>query len=296
MTVGIIGVGAMGGAMAKVLLAAGFPVRGCDPSLTAQRVLRASGGEIAKAPGDLAGCDPIIVMTVDADQAEAALFTDNAVARFSGALVMLTLTMPPSRVVDLARKISTAGCAVLDAPVTGGASGAAAGTLVFMAAGDNSACARAAPVMEALGKAVYRFGDAPGGGATAKMINQLVAGCNLAVAAEAMALGSRVGLPANDLFDLLSSGAASSWMLADRGHRMLSGEFSPPKSAVDIFIKDLEIVLHGGRQHDFHLPMCACAYNQFSEAAEASFGRKDDASLFAFFQQRGESHNENSSS
>ena len=283
-TVGVVGLGAMGGAMARVLLQAGFVVRGLDPDPQARERLRECGGVPVLEPSGLRECDALIAMTVDAAQAESALFGSGgkSIAAGSGALAMMCMTAPPPQMKALCEKLADAGCDPLDSPVTGGASGAAAGTLVFMAGGGETTVARARPLTDVLGKAVHHFGESFGAGSAAKMINQLVAGCNLAAVAEAMALGARAGLPAASLFALLQSGAGQSWMADDRVPRMLSGEFVPPKSAVDIFVKDLGIVLDGARELDIPLRIAPAARAMFSAASKAGLGREDDSALVKF--------------
>ena len=286
MNPGIIGLGAMGGAMARVLLRAGFAVCGADPNPAARRRLEQAGGAAFPDSSALRECDALIVMTVDADQAEAALFDSDGGGELKasrpGALVMLTLTAPPARAAALCARLERAGRLPLDSPVTGGASGAEAGKLVFMTGGSAEAVSRARPLTDALGKKVCAFGESFGAGSAAKMVNQLVAGCNLAAAAEAMAFGARAGLAPAALFDLLRSGAAQSWMGDDRIPRMLSREFTPPTSAVDIFVKDLGIVLEGGRERGCGLPMAAAARGLFSAASAAGLGREDDSALVKF--------------
>ena len=285
MKVGVIGLGAMGGAMARVLLRAGFVVCGADPNPAARKQLESAGGTAFADSSGLRGeCDALLAMTVNAAQAESALFDSRGGLRAAGAgaLVMLCLTMSPGRAKELCGRLAAAGCLPLDAPVTGGVVGAESGNLVFMTGGSVEAVVRARPLTDALGKRVCSFGEAFGSGSAAKMVNQLAAGCNLAVAAEAMAFGARVGLPQKALFELLQSGAGQSWMGDDRVPRMLSGEFIPPKSAVDIFVKDLGIVLSGGRERGSELPMAAAAHELFSAASAAGLGREDDSALVKF--------------
>ena len=285
---GVVGLGAMGGAMARALLRAGFSVCGADPNPAARKKLENAGGRAFADSAALRECDALIVMTVSADQAEDALFdSDKPRAARPGALVMLCLTMPPPRARALCERLAAAGCVPLDSPVTGGASGAEAGSLVFMTGGSAAAVSRAAPLTDAMGRSVCNFGESFGAGSAAKMVNQLAAGCNLAVAAEAMAFGARVGLRRDALFELLQNGAGQSWMGDDRVPRMLSREFTPPKSAVDIFVKDLGIVLEGGRGLGAALPMAKAAHELFSAASAAGMGREDDSALVKFYENGG---------
>lgn len=281
MNTGIVGLGAMGGAMAEVLLAGGFAVAGYDPATQAQERLRKAGGDAVKNPRALNNCDALIVMTVNADQAEETLFAKDDSPVAPGMLVMLCFTMPPSRAVDIARRLEGAGCDALDAPVTGGEAGARNGNLVFMLGGSKRAVSRSEPLTAALGKRALHFGEA-GAGSTAKMINQLVAGCNLAVVAEAFALAEKTGTPKQTIYEMLRAGAGQSWMLEDRGPRMLNQQFTPAASAVDIFVKDLNIVLGGGEQAGMPLPMSKAALARFAAASAAGMGREDDSALVKF--------------
>ncbi len=286
MRIAFVGLGAMGGAMAKVLLNAGFEVSGFDPSEQALADFASAGGAPAASPAAAAaGAEALVCMVVNADQAEQALLADGAIAALAdGAVAVLTLTMPPARAERLCAQIEQAGRLPMDAPVSGGVAGAAAGELTIMAAGSDAARAKAAPLLDVLGKRVFDFGSNCGSGSTAKMVHQLAAGVNLAVAAEAMGFGARAGLDPQQLYDLINSSAGQSWMLENRGARMLAREFEPAKSAVDIFVKDLGIVLDGGERLNFPLPLAACARQLFMAASGSGLGREDDSALVKLYE------------
>ena len=143
---------------------------------------------------------------------------------------------------------------MLDAPVSGGKTGAHAGTMTVMASGSEAAFAKAQPVLEAISGKVWRLGDEAGIGSTVKMVNQLLAGVHIATAAEALALGIRAGADPRTLFEVICSSAGSSWMWQNRVPHILEGD-DTPLSAVNIFVKDLGIVLDQARALTFPLPM-----------------------------------------
>ncbi len=166
----------------------------------------------------------------------------------------------------------------LDAPVSGGIAGATHGTLTIMAAGPDATYAAAKPVLEALGDKLFHVGQRPGQGAVVKTVNQLLAGVHIAVAAEAFALAAKVGVDTAIILEIMGGSAASSWMLRDRGPRMLQAE-PPTASAIDIFVKDLGIVLDAGRDARAALPLAAVAHQLFLAASGRGEGAADDSQV-----------------
>jgi 3-hydroxyisobutyrate dehydrogenase len=172
---------------------------------------------------------------------------------------------------------------MVDAPVSGGAARAAAGQLSIMASGTREAFARAQPVLDAVAAKIYRLGDAPGMGSKVKMINQLLAGVHIAASAEAMALGIRAGVDPNVLYEVISNSAGSSWMFQNRVPHILAGDYTP-LSAVNIFVKDLGIVLDSARKATFPLPLTATAHQMFIMAGAHGHGQEDDSAVVKVFQ------------
>jgi putative dehydrogenase len=159
---------------------------------------------------------------------------------------------------------------------------AAAGQLTMMTSGSPEAYALADPFLEAMSEAVYRLGDRPGMGSVVKIVNQLLAGVHIAAAAEAMAFGIRCGLRADDIYDVITHSAGNSWMFENRMAHVLSGDYTP-HSAVDIFVKDLGLVLDAARPNVFPLPLAAAAHQQFLRASAAGHGREDDSAVIKTF-------------
>jgi putative dehydrogenase len=197
--------------------------------------------------------------------------------------VMVSSTVPASFAVATAARLAASGHLMLDAPVSGGAAGAAKGTLTVMGSGPPVAFAKAERVLAAVAGKVYRLGDAAGIGSTVKTVNQLLAGIHIAAAAEAMALGVRAGADARTLYEVINNSAGASWMFGNRVPHMLAGDYTP-LSAVDIFVKDLGLVLDTGRELRFPLPLAAAAHQLFLMAAAAGLGREDDAAVVKVYE------------
>jgi len=278
--IGVIGLGAMGLPMARRLLEAGHEVAGFDLAAPALDALAQSGGRAGSSAADAAnGAELLVLMVVNAQQAEAALFDAGALAATAPrAVVCLMATCPPEAVKAIARRVEAMQRRFVDAPVSGGAVGATQGTLTIFVAADPATFADAEPALRAMGSRTVHLGSEPGQGAVAKTVNQLLCGVHIAVAAEAMALATRMGLDAAPLLELLGGSAAGSWMLRDRGPRMLEAE-PPVSSAVDIFVKDLGIVLEAARGAKAATPLAALAHQLFLSVSGQGDGRADDSQV-----------------
>ena len=285
MQVGVIGLGSMGMGAALNLQRAGLTVIGCDTRPEAWAELQQAGGRCVGTPAELGACDAVVVFVVNLSQAEAVLFgPDGCVAGLPPAAVILCCTtVAPVAARLLGERVAASGRLFLDAPVSGGAVGAREGRMTVMAAGPEAAFAAAAPVLDAMAGKVWRLGEVPGVGSTVKMVNQLLAGVHIAVAGEAMALGIRAGADPQTLYDVISSSAGSSWMWQNRIPHILSGD-DTPLSAVNIFVKDLGIVLDQARALTFPLPMASAAHQLFLAAAAAGHGARDDAFVIRVWQ------------
>jgi 3-hydroxyisobutyrate dehydrogenase len=282
--IGFIGLGAMGLPMALHLVRAGHTVVGFDINADALRELQAGGGETAADAAAAAdGATALVLMVATAPQADAVLAT--ALPRLAqGALVILHSTVPPAYTTALGERLAASGHLFLDAPVSGGKAGAGAGKLTIMASGSEAAFTAADPLLNTYAGRVYRLGDRPGVGSSVKMVNQLLAGVHIVSACEAMALGTRAGADPATLFEVISNSAGASWMFKDRVPHILARDFTPA-SAVEIFVKDLGIVLDTGRDLRFPLPLAAAAHQQFLAAAAAGFGREDDSAVVRVYEQ-----------
>jgi 3-hydroxyisobutyrate dehydrogenase len=279
-TIAFIGLGAMGLPMAKRLVEKQFRVQGFDLNPKALAAHEANGGIASPSAKDAArGAEALILMVVNAAQARAALIDTGALEVLApDALVILMATCAPTDAKAIAGMVEGAGRRFLDAPVSGGVVGAEAGTLTIMAGGGKPVFEAAGPYLAALGDKLYHVGARAGDGAMVKTINQLLCGVHIAAAAEAFALGEKAGLDTGLLLKILGQSAASSWMINNRGPRMLETE-PQVTSAVDIFVKDLSLVLDAGRASKVALPLAANAHQMFLAASGAGHGAADDSQV-----------------
>ncbi|WP_211704260.1 L-threonate dehydrogenase, partial [Paraburkholderia aspalathi] len=199
-----------------------------------------------------------------------------------GSVVIASATVAPDFAIELGKRIEAAGLHMLDAPVSGGAARAASGEMTMMTSGPDTAYTACEDVLAAMAGKVYRLGSAHGAGSKVKIINQLLAGVHIAVAAEAMALGLREGVDPDALYEVITHSAGNSWMFENRVPHILSGDYTP-LSAVDIFVKDLGLVLDTARRSKFPLPLSAAAHQMFMMASTAGHGGEDDSAVIKIF-------------
>jgi len=285
MKVGLVGLGAMGRGMAASLRRRGHDVHVCDVRAEAVSEFTREGGTGCATPADLArACEVLVSVVVNAEQTEAVLFGPHGAAEAmqAGSVFVMCSTVDPNWSVALERRLESLGLLYLDAPISGGAARAAAGEITMMTSGRAEAYAKCEGVLEAMAARVYRLGDRAGPGSTVKIVNQLLAGVHIAAAAEAMALGIRAGADPAALYDVITHSAGNSWMFENRMAHVLAGDYTP-LSAVDIFVKDLGIVLDTARARKFPLPLAATAHQMFMQASSAGHGREDDAAVIKIF-------------
>lgn len=278
--IAVVGLGAMGLPMAVNLVKAGHDVTGADLNPNAVAAFTAAGGRAAaNAAAAAEGADIALLMVVNGAQARNVLFGDGVAAALrSGGLVIAGYTQAPADAAMLAKDLAALGLDMLDAPVSGGTVGAESGTLAIMVAGPKPVFDRAKPLLDVLGRNIFHVGEAHGQGSTLKMINQLLCGVHLVAAAEAIALAEAHGVAGAIVSEVIAASAGMSWMFGNRGPRMLQDE-PPVASAVDIFVKDLGIVLDAGRERRAMLPMSAVAHQLFLAASGAGLGQADDSQV-----------------
>lgn len=284
--VGVVGLGAMGMGTAVALLESGFEVIGCDVNASARETFIARGGESMATPAELAQrCKVVLLVVVNAEQVERVLFGHEGLVGHlaAGSLVMQCATVAPSYASELGKRLVAAGLTMLDAPISGGAAKAREGRLSVMSSGNEEAYEKGQVVLSAMAETVYRLGSSPGVGSSVKLVNQLLAGVHIAAAAEAMALGIRMGIEPKILYEVITHSAGNSWMFENRVPHILKGDYTP-LSAVDIFVKDLNIVHQTGREQAISMPVAASALQQFTAASGAGFGREDDAAVIKVYQ------------
>ena len=280
MKIAVFGLGSMGYGMAQSLLRAGHTVHGFD--VVPQQVERfrddgGAGGELADIAVSL---DAVVVVVLNAGQTEDVLFGDNGVVPRlkDGAVIMSCATVPPEFAMDTEARCAAAGIHYLDAPISGGSVKAAEGQLSVMAAGRPEAFAAARPVLDATAETVFDMGDHAGPGSVMKSVNQLLAGVHIATMAEALTFGMQQGLAPDRFLEVISKCAGTSWMLENRAPHIIDGDYTP-HSQVDIWLKDLGIVLDIARANKFSAPIAAAALQQYVAASGMGLGREDDAAV-----------------
>ncbi|ENT03892.1 L-threonate dehydrogenase [Brucella sp. 63/311] len=277
----IVGLGSMGMGVAQSCIAAGLRTYGIDLDPAKCEAIIKAGAIGASSRCEAAGkLDALVLLVVNAAQCKAVLFGENGLAAQMkpGAAVMVSSTISAADAKEIAAALEAYNLLMLDAPVSGGAAKAASGDITVMASGSREAFEKLRPVLNAAAGKVYEIGQEIGLGATVKIIHQLLAGVHIAAGAEAMALAARSGIPLDIMYDVVTHAAGNSWMFENRMKHVVDGDYTP-KSAVDIFVKDLRLVTETGLSMNFPLPLATTAYSLFANASNAGFGKEDDATV-----------------
>ena len=286
MKIAFIGLGAMGRGMSARLIQAGHEVFGYDiVSAANDALVKAGGRAAANAAEACRGADALVVMVFNAEQVEAVLFGAKGALETlpTGAVVIVSVTMTPAQSKAFGERLGARGWPMLDAPMSGGAAAAEQGQLSFMAAGSDAAFAKAEPLLAPMAKRVYRLGAECGMGSTMKMVHQIAAGANLAVAAELTAFGARIGLDPGVIMEIVNNAAGQSFMYQTVGPRMIDRDFAP-KGPLEIFVKDLGIALEAGKAARFPLPMAAAAHQLYLAAAAHGHIAEDVAAVIKVYE------------
>jgi 3-hydroxyisobutyrate dehydrogenase len=254
----------------------------------AQKFAVEGGVACASLEAIAATSDILVSVVVNAAQTESVLFGDGtptsgcASHLKPGSVFVMCSTVEPAFSVGLEKKLNDKGLLYIDAPISGGAAKAASGQMTMMTAGTPAAYAKAESFLNAMAAKVYKLGDSAGAGSKVKIINQLLAGVHIAAAAEAMALGLREGVDPHALYEVITNSAGNSWMFENRMAHVLAADYTP-LSAVDIFVKDLGLVLDMARASKFPLPLSSTAHQMFMQASTAGFAKEDDSAVIKIF-------------
>jgi 3-hydroxyisobutyrate dehydrogenase/putative dehydrogenase len=267
--------------MAGCVARAGFDVSAYDIEPARATALAADGVTPVASIGEAAGgVDVLVVMVATPDQVQSVLFGDDpaAGALAPGAAVVVMATVGPAPVQRWAERLGQQQVDLIDAPVSGGATRAAAGDLLIMVGGAKPAVDRVQPLLDAMARNAPHVGTAPGDGQKVKLVNQLLCGVHIAAAAEALALAEAMRLDPAGTWEVLRGGAAASFMLDDRGARMVHGT-EEVKSALDIFVKDMGLVTDAARASNYPAPLASAAEQLYLAGRRAGLGRRDDSAV-----------------
>ncbi|AWK42254.1 NAD-binding protein [Photorhabdus laumondii subsp. laumondii] len=285
--IGIIGLGAMGMGIARALIRAGIPTYGFDLNQKACDQLLQAGAKAAtnNAANWASELDAILLVVVNGAQIESILFegeTPLVNQLKAGTIIVLHSTVAAEQAKDFAHRLSQHNLNMLDAPISGGALKAEQGQLTVMASGEPALFEQLKPVFDATTERLYHVGNEIGQGSTVKTIHQLLAGIHIAAAAESMALAAKAGISLELMYDIVTHAAGNSWMFENRVPHILAGDYTA-KSSVDIFVKDLRLVLETGRDLKLPLPLSATAHQMFLTASNEGFGQWDDSAVIKTF-------------
>lgn len=280
---GIFGLGSMGYGMAQSLLRAGHDVVAFDiaPEPVARIVVE--GARSGALPAVASTLDCAVVVVLNAAQTEAVIMgtpqTPGLIDHMrKGATIVACATIAPQDARALAGRVADAGLHYLDAPISGGAVKAAAGKLSIMASGSAAAFTCARPALDAMAEVVFEMGAEPGQGSAIKAVNQMLVGIQIAAMAEAMTFGLSQGISTARTYEVITRCAGNSWAFENRGPHIVDGDYTPA-SAIDIWPKDLGIVLDAARSARFSAPLTAIALQQYLAASGSGLGREDDAAV-----------------
>lgn len=274
MNVAFVGVGAIGLPMALQIQNAGHHVTGIDVSDTVIANAKAGGINTVRSLTEVPSAEAVVVMVATPDQLAGLVGQVTEAVR--GQLWIIMSTVGPQSVREQGEILQCLGARVVDAPVTGGVARAKTGELVIFAAGTAEDVAAARAVLDAMGS-MRVTGQKLGDGQSIKVVNQHLCSVHLAAAAEALNLARTLGLNQAAVLSLVERGAAGSWMLSDRGPRMVQGTDVGVTSAVNIFVKDSGLVADAGVACGAQLPLLEIAHQRFCRAAEMGLGQRDDS-------------------
>jgi len=276
--ISVIGLGSMGFGIAQSLIRSGYNVYGQDKNTVQQKKLIEEGGLDAEVPfGDL---DAVIIVVLNEAQTRDIIFGEEGIADKlkKHTLVIVCTTVSPNFAKEMATACENKELLYLDAPISGGSIKSSQGKLSYMVSGSKNALIAAKPILDSTSETVFEFGEVVGSGSAMKAVNQMLAGVHIAAMAEAITFGITQGIEPEKFLEVISKCAGSSWMLENRAPHIIDGDYSP-KSSINIWPKDLGIVLDIAKSSNFSAPITSAALQQFIAASGSGLGHEDDAAV-----------------
>ena len=276
--ISVIGLGSMGFGIAQSLIRSGYNVYGQDKNTVQQKKLIEEGGLDAEVPfGDL---DAVIIVVLNEAQTRDIIFGEEGIAGKlkKQTLVIVCTTVSPNFAKEMATACENKELLYLDAPISGGSIKSSQGKLSYMVSGSKKALIAAKPILDSTSETVFEFGEVIGSGSAMKAVNQMLAGVHIAAMAEAITFGITQGIEPERFLEVISKCAGSSWMLENRAPHIIDGDYSP-KSSINIWPKDLGIVLDIAKSSNFSAPITSAALQQFIAASGSGLGNEDDAAV-----------------
>lgn len=282
LTVGWIGLGAMGAPMARVTAQAGHAVTAFDMNPASVQSVAPDVEAAASAQDAARGADVVVIMVATGPQLMSVLFGEHGIAEVltPSTTVMVMATVGPAEIDEATSQLAPFTTRVVDAPVSGGVARAGAGDLLVMVSGADEDVTTVRPLLDAMASSAPVVGAAVGDGQRFKVVNQLLCGVHIAAAGEALALADSMGLDIAQVYEVLGAGAAQSFMFGDRGARMVAGDFTDVRSALDIFVKDMGLVNSAARAVEQQVPLAKAAAALYQRGHDEGAGRLDDSVVY----------------
>jgi 3-hydroxyisobutyrate dehydrogenase-like beta-hydroxyacid dehydrogenase len=284
-SVGVIGLGIMGGAFAKNLARAGWRVLGYDISAARRREAARAGVEIAPSAVAVAERVPTILTSLPKPQALIDTARAIAAAKLPHKVLVEMSTFTIADKEKAERLLRKAGHTMLDTPVSGTGSQAANRDLVFYASGDSRAIRRLKPMFDAFGRNAYDVG-AFGNGSKIKYVANLLVAIHNVASAEAMVLGMKAGLPPQAIFDLIKGGAGNSRIFELRGPMMVKGNYKNPTMKISVWDKDMQVIGDYAKKIRVPTPLFNATKPVYAKAEKSGFGAQDTAAVCAVLEKQ----------
>jgi len=279
-SIGFIGLGIMGRGMAMNLLDSGFDMHVWNRTSSRMDPLVLKGAIASSSPADVASkCKIVIICVSDTPDVEEVLFGDQGVVHGAqvGTLIIDTSTISPQATIKINAQLNASGLSMLDAPISGGSEGAANGTLSIMIRGDTSNVNRAMGVFSAIGSQITHVG-ANGAGQMVKLVNQILVVGTMQAIGEALLFAQKGELDLGKTIEAVEQGAASSWMLSNRGKQVIERDFRPGFT-IDLQQKDLRLVLEAADDLGIALPCTAQIFQFYRSLQERGLGNDGNHAL-----------------
>ena len=274
----VFGLGSMGYGIAQTLHRSGYKVYGQDKNPVQQKRFVEGGGFDTDIP--FQDLQAVIIVVLNEKQTREIIFGQNGISDklMKNTLIMVCTTVSPDFAKEMASSCNDKGLLYLDAPISGGSKKSAEGKLSYMISGSQKAFEVAKPILDCTSETVFEFGEHVGSGSAMKAVNQMLAGVHIAAMAEAITFGITQGIDPKRFLEVISKCAGTSWMLENRAPHIIDNDYSP-KSSINIWPKDLGIVLDIAKNSNFSAPLTAAALQQFISAAGSGLGQEDDAAV-----------------
>lgn len=288
--IGVVGIGAMGAAMTRRLHDVNYELALYDKNSSKLREFAGRKGiRECRSPAEVASySDVILLMVATGDQLRDAVYAGDSAAihgMTANQTVVVTATVGTAAVTEVAGVLETRGSRLIDAPVSGGAARAERGMLLMLVGGPPEHVTSVRGLLDTLASELVVCGRQPGDGQDFKLVNQVLCGVHVLAAAEALALAEKLGIDPAEALRVLPKGAAASFMLTDRGQRMVEDAPSV-KSALKIMAKDMKLIKDRAAEVSARTPLSDRVLDLFTEAMTRNLGSVDDSQVIEIYRNR----------